>query len=472
MKQIIGIILSVVFLCGQASAQTPVHFDGEIPAYLAAGEMGVFATLGSGNLATSANASLFFAGDSVIAGDSILSSILFSSADGMQYLTAKNSLSVAQIEKIEINNTNGLVILDNVEIDSQLVFTRGHLFNPSDTLHIGMYSSIQGHSDSSFIVCQSGGVHIPINLRDSVFVPVGPAESYYMPLILKEAQVLDTVILSYVSTSVTSNFKSVDFSWIISKRSSNNDTISACLLNDSSAVSGGFNFNKSFVSSFDSSINKWVQDTTSTKKDIGGQFAGAFDLVNSGVYNKISIDNPVPVELISFSAEARGEKSVRIVWQTATEINNQHFVLERAADMNGPFTYLNTIPSKAYGGNSFQKLNYLFVDKEVPYSSNVYYKLTQVDFDGTQEKYYTRVLFPISNKVKVYPVPFNDKLNIAGDRVRVSLNIYNAVGVLVYANKELSDKALVIETMAWSDGVYIVSIISKNGTITSQKIIK
>jgi hypothetical protein len=87
----------------------------------------------------------------------------------------------------------------------------------------------------------------------------------------------------------------------------------------------------------------------------------------------------LPVELIFLSTETSENGNV-ITWQTGSEINNDYFEIERSFDAKS----FETIAIKNGAGNSTTILNYSFVDTNSPKSNstNVYYRLKQVDFDG------------------------------------------------------------------------------------------
>ncbi len=86
--------------------------------------------------------------------------------------------------------------------------------------------------------------------------------------------------------------------------------------------------------------------------------------------------NPLPIELISFSAEPKDE-DVITEWVTASEINNDYFTVERS--INGVnFVPLDNING---AGNSTHVLNYKFID-ENPLAGISYYRLKQTDYDG------------------------------------------------------------------------------------------
>jgi len=87
--------------------------------------------------------------------------------------------------------------------------------------------------------------------------------------------------------------------------------------------------------------------------------------------------SPLPVKLISFIAKADGRK-VLCNWETASEINNDYFMVERSPD---GINY-STIGTVKGAGNNTSLAYYNFTD-ENPLNGNNYYRLKQNDFDGT-----------------------------------------------------------------------------------------
>ncbi len=87
----------------------------------------------------------------------------------------------------------------------------------------------------------------------------------------------------------------------------------------------------------------------------------------------------LPVELIAFSAVPK-DKTVQLSWATATEHNNAHFDIQRSTDSR---TWEN-IGTIAGSGSTQEPQKYQFTDLK-PLSGLNYYRLRQVDFDGTSE---------------------------------------------------------------------------------------
>jgi hypothetical protein len=88
----------------------------------------------------------------------------------------------------------------------------------------------------------------------------------------------------------------------------------------------------------------------------------------------------LPVKLISFTAERYQESQSQLNWSTASEINNDHFDIERSPDG----TQWEKIGEVKGNGNSNATIDYSFIDDN-PLSGANYYRLKQVDADGKFE---------------------------------------------------------------------------------------
>lgn len=86
--------------------------------------------------------------------------------------------------------------------------------------------------------------------------------------------------------------------------------------------------------------------------------------------------NPLPIELIYFIAEPR-ENYVELQWKTATQLNNDYFVIEKSTDAQN-WSQLVIVKG---AGTTYVPMEYLEIDPHPVIGIN-YYRLKQVDFDG------------------------------------------------------------------------------------------
>jgi hypothetical protein len=151
---------------------------------------------------------------------------------------------------------------------------------------------------------------------------------------------------------------------------------------------------------------------------------------------------PLPVELLSFEAEIAGDE-VHLFWSTASEINNDHFKVQRS-DNGKDFT---TIMKTQGAGNSTSIIDYMEVDQE-PLSGVSYYRLVQVDYDGTETISDVSVVnfnFPTSDdlNMSVFPNPATK------DNININLQNFQDKEILIkvrdIAGKEYYSKVKVVE---------------------------
>jgi len=94
-----------------------------------------------------------------------------------------------------------------------------------------------------------------------------------------------------------------------------------------------------------------------------------------------NIANPLPIELLSFTAQCQ-KQDVIIEWSTVSEENNNYFTLLRSEDAE----HYEEIAQILGAGNSNEVLNYSYQDWNAA-SGQYYYMLKQTDFDGKNETF-------------------------------------------------------------------------------------
>jgi hypothetical protein len=203
----------------------------------------------------------------------------------------------------------------------------------------------------------------------------------------------------------------------------------------------------------------WVDlSGIATANGSGNILSGSFASFSKfSLANKLAGSNPLPIELLYFSAVPH-EKEVHLEWSTAAESNNDRYEIERSND-GVNFEYLKTI--NAFGdGNSVQKQIYNAKD-EKPYNGVSYYRLKQIDKSGEIE--YTSIVsveFKNNTYVSLYPNPAFNKLNINSSEsyINATIKIINTIGVEVKQNAKLSSYNGAIDISDLVSGIYFVII--------------
>jgi hypothetical protein len=189
--------------------------------------------------------------------------------------------------------------------------------------------------------------------------------------------------------------------------------------------------------------------------------------------------NPLPVELLSFTAKLNGSV-VDLFWSTASEFNNDHFTVERSKDMTN-FVPVATVQG---AGNSTTVLNYKTTDKE-PWMGVSYYRLKQTDFDGNFT--YSAIVpitisefaQPNSNEaehVLVYPNPSTGEVNVnftCKEKGVYLFSVYDMMGNKMYSTEktiEAGETLLTIDLHELPSGVYFLNL-ETQGKRFSEKLI-
>ncbi|HRI46078.1 MAG TPA: T9SS type A sorting domain-containing protein [Ignavibacteriaceae bacterium] len=232
--------------------------------------------------------------------------------------------------------------------------------------------------------------------------------------------------------------------------------------------------------------------TASTFSDAGWDMTGTVwridgtQSINSGypflAWQNTSGGTALPVELVSFSASVY-EQKVTLKWQTATEVNNYGFEIERMND--GMDEWLNVGFVEGHGNSNSPK-EYSFVD-ESELNGTIQYRLKQIDTDGKFE--YSEIVevsieiqsiaLPMDFELfQNYPNPFNPsttiKFGLSKDS-KVTLEVYNIIGekVTTLINQDMSAGYHNINFSGneLSTGIYIYKITANEFTSTRKFIL-
>jgi hypothetical protein len=164
-----------------------------------------------------------------------------------------------------------------------------------------------------------------------------------------------------------------------------------------------------------------------------------------------------PIRLLYFKAEKIADGRVQLDWATASEENNDYFLIERS--LNGKeWVAIIQMPG---AGNSSQTRTYQYID-ENPILGISYYRLRQVDYDGTTSTSpLERIIIEGNDKyLKLALNPVSAQLFIINNYERgTQFHVYNAQGSLVYTST-IDSEQTTIEVYSLPMGVYILKVLN------------
>jgi hypothetical protein len=165
----------------------------------------------------------------------------------------------------------------------------------------------------------------------------------------------------------------------------------------------------------------------------------------------------LPVTFLYLKTENEGRQN-RLSFSTATEHNNSHFSIERSAD-GSVFQEIGRVTGK---GNSNTKQEYTYTD-ERPLKGINYYRLRQVDFDGTAV--YSPVVSVINGRttgITLAPSPAVDLLKVRFEEAVAEdgrYEIYDMAGRLVLHGEVLAESnELTIAVAELTAGIYALRV--------------
>lgn len=144
------------------------------------------------------------------------------------------------------------------------------------------------------------------------------------------------------------------------------------------------------------------------------------------------LGSPLPVELLSFTAERVGVSEVALDWSTATESNNAGFEVWRMVEGEAAFTNIAWVDGQ---GDSRTTTYYGLPDTKAA-SATSYYQLKQVDNDGRATWSPIAAVAGVASEVRLvaYPNPAHDRVVLAGLPVGTSrIGLFDASGRAVRA---------------------------------------
>ncbi len=384
---------------------------------------------------------------------------------------------------VEVNKSNGNVVLTTttptMNIANQLDLTQGHI-TTDHSQHVFMQNtsltSIINYNANSYIngrlrrnISASGGAYVfPVGST------TGAARSGYHPF-----------TLNFTSTTATSMVGS----YIPAASSYSSGSLNECgnlftctynnlgywrVVDTNATFAGTYNFDATAntpasptcsgtitvntVAKAPTTSSAWaLEGTTCTNGYYRNNLTSFSDFVIIGS------DTPLPVEGMLLTAIPT-QNQILLNWDTQLEINNKGFYVQRSLDAQ-TFEVIGWVNG---AGNSQTPLNYQFIDNQVIKNQRYYYRLEQLDYNGSTK--FSNVAeamlgdFNESMAISIYPNPTNGSAFVSlylKENSTVQVKLFNTLGQNVLnleQNLNVGQQKLEIPTKDLANGIYDLQV--------------
>jgi hypothetical protein len=277
----------------------------------------------------------------------------------------------------------------------------------------------------------------------------GPSSSVFSPLTVTVDGNSGPFLITSNLTGTLAGNSAQTITWSVNN--TDQAPVSCANVKISISTDGGQTFPTTLLASTpnDGTESVTLPNTATTTARIKVEAVGNvfFDISNSD----FTISTVVPVELVELKAKTVG-KSAQLTWLTASEKNNAGYHIEKS--VNGrTFEKIGFV--KGFGTTQTPQY-YSFSDNKLSQLS--YYRLQQVDYDGTTT--FTNVVTAEpndkGNKFKVYPNPTTSELTVEMPSGATEAIVFDVLGRMVMQQR--GEGRLTLNLRAITEGVYFVQV--------------
>jgi hypothetical protein len=414
--------------------------------------------------------------------ETVQSQALFATSGAIIFMgsdTNKIIDCIPRIYNLEINKSSGIVLFSGyggLEVKNHVEFKKGIIrkdpINGGGDLEVMVGGTTNEGNPQSYAACQIR----KYGNTDFIF-PIGKGNIWARCAINNftgttcAAEYFDEGLGQYDTTSPLHHVSEKEY-WDISPDAGSADIKLYWENDDYSGIDLSQTSSNLRVAHFNSFTNKW--------EDMGN---AAISYSNNGWITSNNVNDfspftfgslisaiPLPVEFISFTAKKVSNTSALLKWQTANEVNNNYFEVERSLD-GVNFIKIGNVKAAENAQNTE---SYQYLDNSITAGKvNVFYRIKQVDVNGkTASTNIQAVNFnQAKEEIKIYPNPVNNLLNIelTSDSETAQITIIDAMGKVVLSTSIHQNTSLNLGELA--SGIYSITIISNEKT-ESFKIMK
>jgi hypothetical protein len=192
-------------------------------------------------------------------------------------------------------------------------------------------------------------------------------------------------------------------------------------------------------------------------------------LVLSRDFLAVAVQTPslLPVTWGTISADPFNQTTIRVVWNTFTEINNDYFIVGRSLDG----VAFQTIGTVSGNGTTTIPHEYFFDDHDVMTGVPYYYQIHQVDYDGhvLSSKIVSAQLKPHIEMFLMPNITETSAKLISDQEILLSVTLTNSEGYMI-RHQNVESNSVMIDMSQQPTGIYFVTGITKSGSRTCKLI--
>jgi len=373
----------------------------------------------------------------------------------------------ASVAGLTINSTGNLTLTNPVTVNT-LTLTQGKLTLGDHTLTV--INLVGGGSNSYVVTDGVGALKMPVEAGQPKDFPVGASTSSYDPVTINpasstdfEVEVKATATAADFPGAISNYSKVAKRKWRITPTAAPGATVLKLRNGGTKIVPVNPK-----MGHFKTATNTWEELSATFNTTDDTWTATATDFSPFGVGDQGGFAAPLPISLLFFEAAKKGQEAL-LTWRTASEENNDYMAVERSS--NGfDFREIGRVNG---AGNSTSFRDYNFTDSR-PLKGINYYRLRQVDYDGTSE-YHKIVALQFNDEsgdVFLLPTAVADQFDVvftAPLETKVLLEIYSLSGHLLLSESIASgSQTKVVHVADMHPGIYLVRLGTGTAVITKR----
>jgi hypothetical protein len=395
-----------------------------------------------------------------------------------------SSVSALTVPQLRVDNGNKLILNSTINVSTGVdLMNNGNIELGANNLVINTGATISNYDPNNYVITNATGFLQQEVTISNVFFPIG--NSTYNPATLLNVGTTDNfqarvedIVYDNGTSGTPETIGVVNRTWHIDEEINGGSDVTLSVEWEVGEELA-FNRNNCGVAHWDGS--QWDHPTayTAAINTSGTYYMQTRSDINT--FSPFALEDEIellPVELLSFTAARQNQDQVQLKWSTESELNNQGFEVERMLENEQEWTFVEWVDGV---GNSSSLEHYDYLD-ENSFEGISYYRLRQLDYDGTETYSQIRDVEGIANSASsnltLFPNPTQDIINVRFNNSTAqsaTILVYAADGSLLFEQQEAFENNSVIQlnqTKYLPAGTYFMRAITNDGVSVSKNFVK